>query len=195
MVKLDLLGVTTSHSSRGFLRFASWPFRSPIRGWDRIVLGLLLLLLHLNDLCLDRVHDVCGLESSCGVRALTAMNGRFFIQVGLLETSQLHHLLRHGLIVIHWQKLVLSVLLMQIRFNPLARFARLRLVSKVARRPVLLHCLVPFAEILFWELAFHYGAMEHITVSIHDHLLMQWLRILHNHCIGLRLLFNGAISD
>lgn len=45
--------------------------------------------------------DVCGLVSSCGVRALTAMNGRVFIQVGLLETSKLHYLLRHGLIVIH----------------------------------------------------------------------------------------------
>ena len=195
MVKLDLLGVTLSHSSLGFLRFASWPFRSLIRAWDRIVLRLLLLLLHLNDLCLDRVRDVCGLVSSCGVRALTAMYGRFFIQVGLLETSKLHYLLRHGLIVIHWQKLVLSVLFMQIRFDPLSRFARLRLVSKVARRPVLLHCLVPFAEIFFWELALHYGAMEHITISIHDHLLLQRLRILHNHCIGLKLFLNGAISD
>ena len=61
---------------------------------------------------------------------------------------------------------------MQIRLDPLARFARLRLVSKVARRPVLLHCLVPFAEILSWELAFHYSAMEHVTGSIHDHLLL-----------------------
>lgn len=103
MVKLDLLGVTLSHSSLRFLRFASWPFRSPIRALDRIILRLLLLLLllHLNDLCLDRVRDVCGLVSSCGVRALTAMYGRFFIQVGLLETSKLHYLLRHGLIVIH----------------------------------------------------------------------------------------------
>lgn len=37
--------------------------------------------------------------------------------------------------------------------------------------------------------------MKHITVAVHDHLLLQRLRILHNHCIGLRLLLYGAVFD